>query len=1058
MQADFLQMLASQEIDEFLGAIKNNQKQCLFGLQTSEKAILFAIAGGGIYVANDLVSAERISAQLEAIGISNKLLSSSFTNLLGLKDNSVYYDFISSLYDFLLGKTKALVVLPEILFEKLPEESELLKNLILFEKSKDYSFDKTIERLVELGYTRVELPSRKGQFSVRGDILDVFDISSSYITRLEFFGDTLDKISRVNSEDFSLIEELDEVELYPAVLLKIKELNLISLDANIFFDEPKKLSGLADTFIKTIENKELFLPISKVFSSEAKSQVAFSNIVSQTSFFRPDKVITFKCGSSKKYLFNFKELVEDIFMYKAGGYKIFLFCGDERNKKRIDEFLASNMLQTVELSHIDAGVRTIPEYLPYSASFLSLDAIIIGTLDLFKKSILPARKKDKVFYTPKVGDYVVHETHGVGKCIALERMKLADIEKDYFVIEYSGGDKLYLPSEQAGLISAFLGSDNAPKLNKLGGAEFERIKEKVYKNVKELAINLLALYSQREKAKGYKFTEGGYLYEMFESAFEHTETDDQNNAIADVLSDMESGKIMDRLICGDVGYGKTEVALRAIYKAVLNGKQVAFLCPTTILSEQHYMTCLKRFEGFMVRTAKLNRLTQPQVVNDVKKKLKSGEIDVVVGTHKLLGADVGFKDLGLLVLDEEQRFGVGDKEKIKDLKKDVDVLTLSATPIPRTLHMSLSGIRDISIIETPPKERIPIQTFVVEYSDELVIDACKKELSRGGQIFIIYNRVETIYQFAEKIRSLLPEAKIGVAHGQLSQKVLEDTILKLYEGDYQILIATTLIENGVDLPLANTIIVVDADRLGLSQLYQLRGRIGRGNRLAYAYFTFNGNKVLTEQAYKRLDAIMEFTDLGSGFKIAMRDLEIRGAGNVLGKEQHGHMEKVGYDMYCKLLTEAVKELKGEKVKERKEIKVEIALSAYIPDTYIESENERIKKYGEISEISSIDDLEKLKTELVAGYKEVPKVTLNLMYIALLKNLASSQNVKKIVVSTTACRLQLYKSEKIMSDKLAEVVEENKSIAVLKFEDLPIIEFKFDMPVFEKVLKLIELLN
>ena len=607
-------------------------------------------------------------------------------------------------------------------------------------------------------------------------------------------------------------------------------------------------------------------------------------------------------------------------------------------------------------------------------------------------------------------------------------------------------------------IIAVGGSDTAPKLNKLGGAEFERIKEKVYKNVKELAINLLELYSEREKQKGYKYTEGGYLYEMFEQAFEFEETEDQLSAISDVILDMEKGKIMDRLVCGDVGYGKTEVALRAIYKAILNGKQVAFLCPTTILAEQHFATAKKRFEGFMVRLNKLNRLVPEPQVKEIKKCIANGELDLVIGTHKLLANDIVFKDLGLLVLDEEQRFGVGDKEKIKALKKDIDVLTLSATPIPRTLHMSLSGIRDISIIETPPKERLPIQTFVVEESEELIIDACKKELSRQGQILIVYNRVETIYDFANRIKELLPDVKIGVAHGKLPQKMLEDTILKLYNGDFQILIATTLIENGVDLPLANTLIVIDSDRLGLSQLYQLRGRIGRSNRLAYAYFTFNGNKVLTEQAYKRLEAIMEFTDLGSGFKIAMRDLEIRGAGNVLGKEQHGHMEKVGYDMYCKLLQDAVKELKGEKVKEKKEIKMDISLSAYIPEDYIVSESERIRRYGEISDISSFEELEKIKQELIEGYGELPIEVENILFIAYLKNLAQAEDVKRVLINDSICKLYLYKKDEILTEKLANIIEKNKDFTVLKFEDVPIIEMYMPLNSREKVKKLISLLK
>ena len=1050
-------LLKSGELTSFLNALKEGKKQCLFGLNAPEKGIFFSLAKRGIFVAGDLVTAEKISAEATALGMNNKILTSSFTNLFGIKDNTIFYEFISSICDFLNGKIQGLIVLAEVLFERVPKEEDVLKSVINLDKN--LYFNDLITCLIENGYTRVEQPARKGQFSVRGDIIDIWNITGNNLVRAMYFGDELEKLQIVSSEDFSLIEEIDECEIYPAVLKNLTKNNILSFTTNIFYDEPKKLLSEAEIFNNSLgEDKKLFLNFEDIFKSFNINLISFNNLLSQTNFFKPDLVINFKTSSPKKYLFDYRELIKDINIFIRGGYKVSLFCGNEINKSKMEKFLLENSITTVSDDYLDAGVRVFANYLPSSAWLLSLDSILIGTDDLYKKNVIKSNKKQKVFYSPKVGDFVVHELHGVGKCIALTRMKLADVEKDYFVIEYAGGDKFYLPSEQAGSISAFLGSDTAPKLNKLGGAEFERIKEKVYKNVKELAINLLELYSEREKQKGYKYTEGGYLYEMFEQAFEFEETEDQLSAISDVILDMEKGKIMDRLVCGDVGYGKTEVALRAIYKAILNGKQVAFLCPTTILAEQHFATAKKRFEGFMVRLNKLNRLVPEPQVKEIKKCIANGELDLVIGTHKLLANDIVFKDLGLLVLDEEQRFGVGDKEKIKALKKDIDVLTLSATPIPRTLHMSLSGIRDISIIETPPKERLPIQTFVVEESEELIIDACKKELSRQGQILIVYNRVETIYDFANRIKELLPDVKIGVAHGKLPQKMLEDTILKLYNGDFQILIATTLIENGVDLPLANTLIVIDSDRLGLSQLYQLRGRIGRSNRLAYAYFTFNGNKVLTEQAYKRLEAIMEFTDLGSGFKIAMRDLEIRGAGNVLGKEQHGHMEKVGYDMYCKLLQDAVKELKGEKVKEKKEIKMDISLSAYIPEDYIVSEAERIRRYGEISEISSFEELEKTKQELIEGYGELPIEVENILLIAYLKNLAQAEDVKRVLINDSTCKLYLYKKDEILTEKLANIIEKNKDFTVLKFEDVPIIEMYMPLNSREKVKKLISLLK
>ena len=1050
-------LLQSNELKTYLNGLKEGKKQCLFGLNEPCEGIFFSLADKGVIVVGDLVTAEKIASQTNATGKNCEILSASYSNSFGIKDNSIFYETITSICNFLTGNITHLIVLPEVLFEKMPSEDNILKSIIQVENG--ITFNQLIESLIENGYIRVEQPTKKGQFSVKGDIIDVWDIKENDYTRIIFFGDDIEKIQMVSAEDFSLIEEVNSVKIYPAVLKNLTQNNILNFNADIFFSEPKKLIDEADIFKNSIiEEKNLFIDYNKIFLSDNKSQIIFSHIISQTTFFNPEQVISFKVGSSKKYLFDYRELIKDINIYLKGGYKISLFCGNEKNKNNLEKFLLQNSITTVNANYLDSGVKIFSDYLPYSANFLSLDSIIIGTDDLYKKNVVKKDKKHKVFYSPKVGDYVVHELHGVGKCIALTRMKLADVEKDYFVIEYAGGDKFYLPSEQAGNISAFMGNDGVPKLNKLGGAEFERIKQKVYKNVKELAINLLELYSEREKQKGYQYTEGGYLYDMFEQSFQYEETEDQLNAINDVISDMEKGKVMDRLVCGDVGFGKTEVALRAIYKAVINGKQVAFLCPTTILSEQHFATAKSRFDGFMVNIAKLNRLVQESQVKEIKKSIASGDIDLVIGTHKLLAKDIVFKDLGLLILDEEQRFGVGDKEKIKALKKNIDVLTLSATPIPRTLHMSLSGIRDISIIETPPKQRLPIKTYVVEESDELIVDSCKKELSRGGQVLIVYNRVETIYDFANKIKELLPNVKIGVAHGQLPQNLLEDTILKLYNGDFQILIATTLIENGVDLPLANTLIVIDSDKLGLSQLYQLRGRIGRSDRLAYAYFTFNGSKVLTEQAYKRLEAIMEFTDLGSGFKIAMRDLEIRGAGNVLGKEQHGHMEKVGYDMYCKLLQDAVKELKGEKVKERKEIKVDISLSAYIPEDYIVSETERIKRYGEISEINDESSLKQLVGELNDSYGQLPQEVYNIIYIAFLKNIAQQEDVKRILINNYTCKLYLYKKDEILSENLAKFIENSKDSAALRFEDVPIIEVNLHMPILEKVKTLISLLK
>ena len=844
--------------------------------------------------------------------------------------------------------------------------------------------------------------------------------------------------------------------------------------STLVLDEPKKIEQMLD-LIYTSHINSVFKLIQEGLLTEKHYQylmekehvfpklmtsVAFSNLNSNTQIYIPQKATTFSCYPATKYLLDYKSLVMDIKQFMLSKHKIILYAGDEFSQKKISEFLIENGIaisDEFQYNKVSSGVFVLREELAYSVLINETHTILIATGDLVKKQtrVLNSKKKS-VFYLPKVGEYVVHEFHGIGKCVAVERLRLANFEKDYFVLEYDKGDRIYIPTEQANTISAFVGGDENPKLNKLGGLEFARVKEKAKKSIAELAINLIELYNQRENAKGFTFEKDSYLQQAFEDAFEYEETPDQMQAIIEAKNDMMSNKIMDRLVCGDVGYGKTEVALRCAYKAVLSGKQVVVLCPTTILAEQHYKTFTKRFKEFMVNIGHLNRLVPQSKQKLVLQDLKDGKLDIVIGTHRLLAKDIAFKDLGLLILDEEQRFGVQDKEKIKDIKKNIDVLTLSATPIPRTLHMSLSGIRDISIIETPPKNRLPVQTYVTEYDESLIETAVNRELSRGGQVYIVYNRVETIYDFQRHLQAMFPKVSIGVAHGQMDRKHLEDAVLNLYNGQYQILIATTLIENGIDIPTANTLVVIDADNLGLSSLYQLKGRVGRSNRISYAYFTYRKNKVLTQEAFKRLSAITEFSSLGSGFKIAMRDLEIRGAGSVLGNKQHGHIEKVGYDLYCRILDEAISEIKGEKHKDKKEIKVDINLDAFISKEYIEDENERIKLYTTISGISSLQEKQTLMETTAQAYGIVPQEFENLINIALIKNIAQQHDVKNVIVNKEKCSLTLYKKEEIIDEFLARKLEKHKGKAVLKFEILPIINFEEkSKDILQKTLSLLD---
>ncbi|MBE7068684.1 MAG: transcription-repair coupling factor [Clostridiales bacterium] len=638
-----------------------------------------------------------------------------------------------------------------------------------------------------------------------------------------------------------------------------------------------------------------------------------------------------------------------------------------------------------------------------------------------------------MFSAPEVGDFVVHETHGIGKVIGTKKIETQDGIKEYIALSYKDGDTLYVPAECMDTLSKYVGDAN-PSLSKIGGAEFERVKARVKASIKKLAFDLKSLYAERAERKGFAFPENEVFMREFEDSFPYVPTPDQLASIQEVKEDMCSEKVMDRLLCGDVGFGKTEVAFRAIYLCVLGGKQAVLMCPSTVLCRQHFQTAEERFAQFGVRVASLNRFNTPKETEKILRGLAEGSIDLVIGTHRLLSADVKFKNLGLLVLDEEQRFGVEHKEKIKHLRKDIDCLTMTATPIPRTLHMSLSGIRDISTIHTPPHERLPVQTYVVDETETLIRDACIRELSRGGQVFILYNKVESIFTFASTVRRLLPEAKISVAHGRMDKSTLENAVLDFYGGVSDVLVTTTIIENGVDLPNANTIIVIDSDKLGISQLYQLKGRVGRGSRLAHAYFTYKPERVMSANATARLKAIMEFTELGSGYKLAMRDLEIRGAGNVLGAEQHGHMDKVGYELYAKLLKE---ELTGES---HEPPELDIQANAYISEKYIESSAGRLDTYKQIAEISTVADYKRVYTSLTDTYGELPRAVENLMVIAVLKSYASKFAIKKISLVAGIGALEFPSLQAIGDKRIQSALEKYKDGLRLNMSQAPVIEF------------------
>ena len=731
---------------------------------------------------------------------------------------------------------------------------------------------------------------------------------------------------------------------------------------------------------------------------------------------------------------SFELLVKDLLRYKKNGYGVVLLSSSRTRAKRLAEDLMNeglNAFYSEEFAHevkpgeIMTGYGKIKKGYEYPV----IKFVVISESDIFggekkkkKRRRIYEGEKIASFTDLSIGDYVVHESHGLGIYRGIEKIEVDKTEKDYIKIEYAGGGNLYILATQLELIQKYAGADaKKPKLNKLGGQEWNKTKSKVRGAVKEIAQDLVKLYAARQSETGFAYGPDTVWQREFEEMFPFEETEDQDIAIAATKADMESTKIMDRLICGDVGYGKTEIAIRAAFKAVQDGKQVAFLVPTTILAQQHYNNFAQRMKDFPVNVDLLCRFRSTAEQKKTLEKLKKGQVDIIVGTHRLLSKDVVYKDLGLLMIDEEQRFGVAHKEKLKQLKTNIDVLTLTATPIPRTLHMSLIGIRDMSVLEEPPMDRLPIQTYVMEYNEELVREAISRELSRGGQAYYVYNRVREIADVATKIAELVPEASVAYAHGQMKESELENIMYRFINGEINVLVSTTIIETGLDISNVNTMIIHDADNMGLSQLYQLRGRVGRSNRTAYAFLMYKRDKMLKEIAEKRLAAIKEYTELGSGFKIAMRDLEIRGAGNLLGAKQHGHMEAVGYDLYCKMLNEAVKEAKGISVAEHFDTSIDIVIDAYIPMGYIPNEFQKLDIYKRIAGIETMDEVEEMLEELIDRFGDPPKSVENLLYIAKIKSMAHRVYFTEVSQKAETIKFTLYEKAGIDITKIPEFV-------------------------------------
>ena len=938
----------------------------------------------------------------------------------------------------------------------------LYQNVIDFKVGKTYLLDGIKEKLVGLGYERSDLIENKGQFSIRGGIVDV-GLSEKIGVRIEFWGDEVDSIRFFQISSQRSTEMLKEITIFPAHELIVQDLS--EAVKNIQEKYPEEIED-----IELIKNGDYISKINKYFNEFYENQASFldymsdeylllldekskinqrkTNIIEDNnklieSLVEKEKFVPEAIENISKFEYNFEEkqiiyleqndsikniqkyyfetreinfynlqldlLLADIVTYQKNKKKVVLLAGNEISAKKLCDILKENQINYKyerEAENVKPG-EIIVTIGGFSSGFenYDLNLIVISLQNNFEEPVKRKKKlsstfKDSekiVFADLKPGDIVVHQTHGIGQFIGVNTITADGVTKDYIKIKYRNDDILYVPTNSLDSVRKYIGGgdNSSPRLNKLGGKEWSATTSKVKKNLEAVAKDLIELYAKRQKIKGFSFSPDTPWQKQFEDSFPYTETDDQLRCIQDVKKDMEKPQPMDRLLCGDVGYGKTEVAIRAAFKAVMDQKQVAYLVPTTILANQQYEEFKTRMQEFAINVELLNRFKTKKEQDEIIKKLKLGEVDVVVGTHRLLSEDVNFKDLGLLIIDEEHRFGVKDKEKIKKLRTNIDVLTMTATPIPRTLHMSIVGVRDMSVIYEPPHNRKPVQTYVLEYDQEVITEAITKEIERDGQVFYLFNQVEGIEKKANEISMLVPEAKVGFAHGKMSGRELEEIMESFINQEINVLVCTTILESGIDIPNANTIIVENADRLGLAQLYQIRGRVGRSDKQAYAYVTYKRDKLLSEVADKRLKAIKEFTEFGSGFKIAMRDLEIRGAGSMLGEMQHGHMEQVGYDTYCKLLDEVIKEMQGIEVVEEQDVQIDLAVSSYIPDNFIENSSQKIEIYQNIALCRTEEELQNVIDEVIDRYGRLPKELENLIDIARIKQLARKANILKI---------------------------------------------------------------
>ncbi len=1078
----------NDQIKKWHQNLTDKKRQLILGLSTSTKALA---------IASSLEKEDRIVLLMSTYGEAEGLVS-DLISILGeelvypfLVDDAPMVEFLMSSQEKIISRVEALrfltdsskkgILVCNIAASRLilPSPNAFKDSIVKISVGEEYDQHAFIHQLKENGYRKVTQVQTQGEFSLRGDILDIFEISQLEPCRIEFFGDEIDGIRSFEVETQLSKENKTELTIFPAsdMLLREKDyqrgqsalekqisktlspilksyleeilssfhqkqshadsrkflslcydktwtvFDYIEKDTPIFFDDYQKLMNqyevfereLAQYFTEELQNSkafsdmQYFSDIEQIYKKQSPVTF-FSNLQKGLGNLKFDKIYQFNQYPMQEFFNQFSFLKEEIERYKKMDYTIILQSSNSMGSKTLEDMLEEYQIKLDSRDKTNIckeSVNLIEGNLRHGFHFVDEKILLITEHEIFQKKLKRRFRRQHVSNAERLkdynelekGDYVVHHIHGIGQYLGIETIEIKGIHRDYVSVQYQNGDQISIPVEQIHLLSKYISSDGkAPKLNKLNDGHFKKAKQKVKNQVEDIADDLIKLYSERSQLKGFAFSADDDDQDAFDDAFPYVETDDQLCSIEEIKRDMQASQPMDRLLVGDVGFGKTEVAMRAAFKAVNDHKQVVILVPTTVLAQQHYTNFKERFQNFAVNIDVLSRFRSKKEQTATLEKLKNGQVDILIGTHRVLSKDVVFADLGLMIIDEEQRFGVKHKETLKELKKQVDVLTLTATPIPRTLHMSMLGIRDLSVIETPPTNRYPVQTYVLEKNDSVIRDAVLREMERGGQVYYLYNKVDTIVQKVSELQELIPEASIGYVHGRMSEVQLENTLLDFIEGQYDILVTTTIIETGVDIPNANTLFIENADHMGLSTLYQLRGRVGRSNRIAYAYLMYRPEKSISEVSEKRLEAIKGFTELGFGFKIAMRDLSIRGAGNLLGKSQSGFIDSVGFELYSQLLEEAIAKRNGNanaNTRTKGNAELILQIDAYLPDTYISDQRHKIEIYKKIRQIDNRVNYEELQEELIDRFGEYPDVVAYLLEIGLVKSYLDKVFVQRV---------------------------------------------------------------